>query len=553
MSNDQQPWYRGLTSYHWLVLAVCTMGWSFDCMNQQIFNLSRKPAMSDLLAVQPTDPTVALVGSWTTAALLIGWATGGIFFGILGDRIGRVKTYVIMILCFTVCTGLCGLSLRWWDYLIYCFLTGFGAGGIFPVGCTLVAESVPDRTRPHALGMLQAFSASGNITAGLLFLLMIALWSRELIGSPWRWLFAVGILPALLSIIVVRKLREPEAWTKAVGQGKDRKRAGSIKDLFGDPRWRPRAIVGMVLAASGVIGLWGIGVFSNDLTQTFIGRQYDDAARSEGQADKDLQFVVQLIAKPEQLDLVQDKIVPRDLLGTTVKDADASVMYRAAVLLRKEGKAVSADAVLAALDQPAGSQTADDRARRSKLLQAPATAGSPTEHVDRILARQKTRGIKALQWAAVTLIMFNVGAFFGMYAFARVTHLIGRRLTFLIFFFIAAITTSFAFLFMSKPADLFWMVPLMGAAQLSVFGGFAIYFPELFPTRLRSTGTSFCYNVGRYVAATGPLGLGLLTKYVFVNTAEPFRYAGVAMCSCFVVGMVALVWAPETRGQPLPE
>ena len=175
------------------------------------------------------------------------------------------------------------------------------------------------------------------------------------------------------------------------------------------------------------------------------------------------------------------------------------------------------------------------------------------EHIGRILKRQKDRGIAALQWAAVTLGMFNVGAFFGIYAFARITNRIGRRATFALAFVAAGITTALTFLYMSKTSDLFWMVPLMGAAQLSIFGGYAIYFPELFPTRLRSTGTSFCYNVGRYVAATGTLGTGLLTKYVFAGTSQPLRYAGVAMCSCFLVGLVALLFAPETKGQPLPE
>jgi hypothetical protein len=102
------------------------------------------------------------------------------------------------------------------------------------------------------------------------------------------------------------------------------------------------------------------------------------------------------------------------------------------------------------------------------------------------------------------------------------------------------------------------MIPLMGFCQLSLFGGYAIYFPELFPTRLRSTGTSFCYNVGRLVAAVGPLTLGYLTKEVYgsyqkINPTLPFRYAGVTMCAVFLIGLLALPFAPETQGKPLPE
>jgi MFS family permease len=97
------------------------------------------------------------------------------------------------------------------------------------------------------------------------------------------------------------------------------------------------------------------------------------------------------------------------------------------------------------------------------------------------------------------------------------------------------------------------MIPLMGFCQLSLFGGYAIYLPELFPTRLRSTGTSFCYNVGRFIAALGPLALGLLTSRVFVGQDEPMRYAGVTMCLVFLIGLATLPFAPETKGKPLPE
>jgi hypothetical protein len=104
-------------------------------------------------------------------------------------------------------------------------------------------------------------------------------------------------------------------------------------------------------------------------------------------------------------------------------------------------------------------------------------------------------------------------------------------------------------------SDVFWMIPIMGFCQLSLFGGYAIYFPELFPTRLRSTGTSFCYNVGRYIASVGPLTLGLLASQVFGGYGQvgSWRYAGVTMCAFFLLGLIALPFAPETKGKPLPE
>jgi hypothetical protein len=91
------------------------------------------------------------------------------------------------------------------------------------------------------------------------------------------------------------------------------------------------------------------------------------------------------------------------------------------------------------------------------------------------------------------------------------------------------------------------MLPMMGFAQLAVFAGYSIYFPELFPTRLRGTGVGFCYNTVRYLAAPFPMLLGYLSLWM------SFRTAAIAMASIYLVGIVALIWAPETKDRPLPE
>ena len=429
------PWYKELSSYHWFVFVVASLGWLFDTMDQQLFNLARQPAIRELLHVKAGDPSIAEYAGYSTMIFMFGWATGGVFFGILGDRIGRAKTMILTILAYSFFTGLSVLSTNVWDFSIYRFLTGLGVGGQFAVGVALVAEVMPDKARPYALGMLQALSAIGNMMAALIGMGLGQMEQNGVIGSSWRYMFVVGALPALLTILIFKKLKEPEQWQKAQ---KDRTKLGSMGELFTDPRWRKNAIVGMLLAFSGVVGLWGIGFFSFDLLRS---------------------------------------------------------------VLTKQGV-------------PAGQQT---------------------------------------YWTGVTSLLQNAGGFFGVYAFTHLTARIGRKKAFGISFVLAAAATAFTFWNLKQFSDIFWMIPMMGFAQLMLFGGYAIYLPELFPTRLRSTGTSFCYNVGRFVAALGPLTLGLMTSRLYAGYPEPMRYAGVTMCAVFAIGLMTLPFAPETKGIPLPE
>ena len=123
--------------------------------------------------------------------------------------------------------------------------------------------------------------------------------------------------------------------------------------------------------------------------------------------------------------------------------------------------------------------------------------------------------------------------------------------------FALALTLSFfcmllVFKFLREIDQIYWMLPIMGFGQYSVFGVYAIYLPELFPTSLRSTGTSFCYNFGRLVAATAPFTIGKVTKSLGGNI-EGFRTAGMWVSLVSLLGILVLPFLPETKDQPLPE
>jgi MFS family permease len=445
------PWWRLLTRYHWFVLGVAALGWLFDTMDQQLFNIARRPAMQKLLepspGVPPAKETVAEYSGYATSIFLIGWGTGGIAFGILGDLIGRVRSMIVTILLYSAFTGLSSISRGFWDFAGYRFLTGLGVGGEFAVGVSLVAEVMPERARPFALGLLQSLSAVGNIIAAVSSIVLAHLARAEITGESWRLMFLIGTVPAFLTIFIFRRLQEPERWRAIAATQSIRQRLGAyFTELFQNPRWARNAIVGLLLASSGIIGLWGIGFFSIDLQRAIF----------EARADQ------QGLAGPDK-----------------------------------------------------------------------------TFYVD--------------NWAGWTSVMLNIGGGLGVFAYSLITHRIGRRPAFGISFVLAMVSTAFVFWKLQTIGDIFWMIPIMGFCQLALFGGYAIYFPELFPTRLRSTGTSFCYNGARFIAALGPTALGLLSKEVFTGYPEPLRYAGITMCSVFLVGLLVLPFAPETRGKPLPE
>lgn len=155
-------------------------------------------------------------------------------------------------------------------------------------------------------------------------------------------------------------------------------------------------------------------------------------------------------------------------------------------------------------------------------------------------------------WRATGLLLQNLGGFLGMLCMAKLAQVWGRRPAFALALLCSFLSTVLVFKFMRTTTDIYWMLPLMGFGQLGVFGVYAVYLPELFPTSLRSTGTSFCYNVGRIVAAAGPFTLSRITS-AYGNNLEAFRTAGLWVSLVLLVGIAVLPLLPETKGQPLPE
>ena len=543
------PWWKELNRYHWFVLLVSVLGWLFDTMDQQLFNLARGPAILELHGPQDAQ----FFGGLATTIFMLGWASGGIVFGIMGDRYGRAKTMVITILLYSMFTGLSAASVGYWDFVFYRFLTGLGVGGEFAVGIALVAETMPDRARPHALGWLQACSAIGNITAAFVSMGLAPLEAAEMLGEwkPWRYMFVIGALPALLALAIRRRLQEPEKW-KAMRADKTQK-LGSIAELLGTPWIRKRAIVGLLLSTSGVVGLWGIGFFSFELVRSVFRKTFEAEARAEGGTKIDSEFVRSLLQHPHAMGDTAKLVANANAMVVP----EAKALYGAALKLGKESKPVSLEAVLEFLDQDSKRpQSAEDRELRRAFAAEPIELkDGKIPHVDAIKARNKKLESRLTFWAGVNGLLLNIGAFFGIYGFSKLTQRTGRKPAFALAFSLAFVATASVFWCLTSFSHVFWMIPIMGFCQLSLFGGYAIYLPELFPTRLRSTGTSFCYNVGRYLAAAGPLLLGYLADKTFGHHGEvmAMRYAGVTMCVFFLLGLVVLPFAPETKGQPLPE
>lgn len=262
-------WLEGVTPYQWRVLFVAWLGWVFDSMDATIYAIVLHPALHELLHAGSGGPPVSdgdigWYGGIIFSIFLIGWAVGGVLFGVAADYFGRTKTLIATILIYAVFTGLAALSETWWHLAIYRFLTALGVGGEWAAGAAIVAEVWPEEKRARAAGILQSAWAVGFFLAAAFNLLLR--------GYGWRVLFVVGVAPALVALLVRFWVKEPERWVKAHAQEVQAGRARAVKlpELFRGDLLRP-TLVGSGLAFVAVFGLWG----ATNWTATLVRRLPD--------------------------------------------------------------------------------------------------------------------------------------------------------------------------------------------------------------------------------------------------------------------------------------
>jgi MFS family permease len=456
-------WWQGLDRYCWVVLIIAALGWLFDTMDQNLFNLVRTQSIQELLGPRGKDAAyVRTVGGWITAAFLVGWSVGGFIFGILGDRIGRTGTMIITILIYALFTGLSGLAWGPWSYGFFRFMTGLGVGGEWAAGAAIVAEVFPSRSRPMALGLLQALSAVGNMMAAVITLILAEM--------SWRYAYAVGALPALLVLWIRRSVREPEKWKEAKEAATFGKEMGNITELFTDPTLRRNTIAALCMALAGQGVLWGVAFWSVDL---LIG-----VLRPLGVGEADINRTKSVMFFTQQLGA---------MIGIYLFAAFSEKTSRKAAFALWFFLAWASIPIF--------------------FWGVPKSAGVNLGFLSTILSPITFTG--SLPAAAASAVHVSV----------------------LLAFF-------------------------MGFATLGPFSGFTVYFPELYPTRLRATGCGICYNGGRFLAAIIPIVTTALAAHFATRpgaVANGYPMAATIFSCLYILGFVGIFLGPETRGKPLPE
>ncbi len=518
----------------WMALVAALLGWLFDGLEMGLFPLVQRPALDEL--VGPTNRSLWI--GIITAFFLIGAATGGVLFGWLGDRIGRVRSMMLSVLTYALVSGLCGFATTAWEIGIYRFIAALGMGGEWSLGVALINEIWPNRSRAFLAGLIGAAAnvgymiiaivgvgvvqRVGELRGLLLNLYLPEPWVDHILKNEgWRFLMMLGALPALLTFFIRAYVPESTKWEREKGKGST-------------SHWATQDLIGVAIGAVGACGiivLWG-------LPARTIALQFGIDEEAFSASFFSQHFVwVQILGT---------------LLGLVV--TTWGYTYPAVCYLRR----------VRAVDASFDSNR--DQTLKYMILAAcisgvallgtwGSTQQAPTFADDLVKHLPPSEKPPAKEF---TQIATAFGAVVGTILAALVGNWIGRRPTYFLLC-VGSLIIVPTFYLTSKVYDTQFLILafLTGAISASFYGWLPLYLPELFRTAVRATGQGFGFNFGRVIAAVGVLQLGNL-RGLFVETSRAQGLHELAtVCSClsliYLVGMVIIWFVPETHGKSLPE
>ncbi|MCX7665367.1 MAG: MFS transporter [Gemmataceae bacterium] len=514
--KEQEIGVRG----RWLVLIAALLGWMFDGLEMGLFPLVAAPALQDLL---PPSEHIH-IKRWNaiiTAVFLIGAATGGVVFGWLGDKIGRVRAMTLSVLTYALFSGACGLASAAWQVALFRFIGSLGMGGEWSLGVALVMEVWPNRSRAWLAGVIGAAANFGYAIIAMVSLALTAIvsdlesllkaihFSDELIekltrNGGWRILMLFGAMPALLTFLIRIFVPESHRWQKEKEKGNTQFWKG--KDLL--------AVLAGACTALGLITLWAsdsimivktIGSVILIIPITFLYLYPVIGFVKRAEPEHPLKPTIKTLLLAAGLSGVA-------LMGTWGSTQQAPNWVNS--LIEEEKKAIQS----------------------GELVNPELPAGDAKEE----WTKRSSRSRAFVQLAGA------LGACFGCVLAALLGGWIGRKLTYMVLCLASMFSIWFLFQMNQQISPiLFVSMFLTGAITAAFYGWLPLYLPELFRTKIRATGQGFGFNFGRVIAAIGVLQM------------LSFQGSWSLLCSLmgfiYLVGLVLIQFAPETKGKPLPE
>jgi MFS family permease len=260
-----QAWYRSLSRDQWKTLLAANLGWLFDGFETFALILAVGPAMQGLLDPSQHTQIPAYIGT-VIALTLLGWGVGGMLGGILADYVGRKRTMILAIMAYSIMTGLSAMAFDWVSFLALRFLVGIAIGAEWSTGTAMMAEVWPDEARGKGAGLMQCGIGVGFFLASFVWLFV-----GPIGPDSWRYMFLIGVLPALLALWIRTSLPESGTGQRTDESAADRLRRGAppaagdpalprstMMDLFVRREIRRRTIIMYMMSLATTLGWWAI-------------------------------------------------------------------------------------------------------------------------------------------------------------------------------------------------------------------------------------------------------------------------------------------------------